>query len=102
LSLGTTDERWRRDLERLGAAFRSRGITVVSPAVQQGLPSLPGCLADYAGVMVDARLAREAPELRPDGARSLWFASPYPRDLPGLPRGHNLSGISLAAANVTG
>ncbi|MBI5364739.1 MAG: hypothetical protein HZA53_16305 [Planctomycetes bacterium] len=102
LSLGPPDERWREELERLGAEFAARGITVVSPAAERGLPMVPGALADFTGVLVDARRPRDTPELRASGARSYWFASPYPRDLPGLARARNLAGVSMAAANVTG
>lgn len=102
LSLGTTEERWRGELLDLGRAFAARGTVVVSPAAERGLPMLPGALAPYTGVLVDARLPRETPELRASGARSYWFASPYPRDLPGLARARNLAGVSMATANVTG
>lgn len=102
LSLGTPDERWRDELALLSRDFAARGVTVVSPAAERGLPMYPGALEGYAGVLVDARLPREAPELRASGARSYWFASPYPRDLAGLARARNLAGVSMAAANVTG
>jgi len=102
LSLGTTDERWRAELEQLGRQFVAARVRVVSPALQQGLPSLPGALPDYTGVVVDARLPRAAPVERREGAQSLWYASPYPRPLPGLAPARNLSGVSLATANVTG
>jgi hypothetical protein len=34
--------------------------------------------------------------------KSLFLASGYPRDIPGVPREHNFSGISFAIANMTG
>jgi subtilisin family serine protease len=102
LSLGTTDACWRAPLEAALAAAQRRSITVVAPAAASGLPSYPGCLEGAAGTLIDATLPRERPELRAHGARSMWYASPYPRDLPGLPRSANMWGPSLAAANVTG
>lgn len=102
LSLGTTDERWRDELELLGVGFAANDIVVVSPAAERGMPMLPGSLPNYAGVLVDASLPRAAPELRASGPREYWFASPFPRDLPGLARARNLAGVSMAAANVTG
>ena len=36
----------------------------------------------------------------PDG--SVFVASAYPRDIPGVPRERNLNGISFAVANMTG
>ena len=34
--------------------------------------------------------------------RSLLVTSPYPRDIPGVPRERNISGVSFAVANATG
>ena len=102
LSLGTSDERWREDLLTLAREAEQLGIVIVSPATHGSLPSLPGSLAGYAGVMMDARLPRDRPERRAIGGRTWWFASPYPRDLPNLPRSANLAGVSMAAANLTG
>ena len=53
-------------------------------------------------VIADPNRPRAEPQLREVGGRPFWFASPYPRDLPGLPRARNLHGVSLATANVTG
>lgn len=102
LSLGTPDERWRDELLAVAAEAERLGISIVSPATHGSLPSLPGSLAGYVGVLMDARLPRERPERREIGGRSWWFASPYPRDLPNLPRSANLAGVSMAAANLTG
>lgn len=102
LSLGTTEERWKDALVALGREAEKLGIAIVSPATHGGLPSLPGSLEGFTGVMMDARLPRERPERRASGGRLVWYASPYPRDLPGLPRAANLAGVSMAAANLTG
>lgn len=99
LSLGTTDPIWRRALEELE---RDPRVQIVTPASYAGLPSFPGSLDGFAGVLMDANLPRDRPELRAMGLRSMWYASPYPRDLPNLPRSANFSGPSLAVANVTG
>ena len=102
LSLGTT----RRDFADGWTSFLARaaeqGTQVVSPAAWQGLPSFPGSLDGATGVLMDARLERHKPELRENGTHRCWYASPYPRELPGLPRDSNLVGVSMACANVTG
>lgn len=102
LSLGTTDVARSAELRSRVDDCVERGVPLVSPATWRGLPSYPGALAGCTGVMMDAGLAREAPELRASGERSYWFASPYPRDLPGLPRDANLVGVSMACANLSG
>ena len=102
LSLGTTRNDWNEALVGIIARLHEHGITLVSPATAGGLPSFPGSLAGVTGVLMDATLPRERPELRETGEHRFWYASPYPRDLPNLPRGANLAGISMAAANLTG
>jgi subtilisin family serine protease len=102
LSLGTTEARWTEALLEIARDAARDSVEIVSPAAYGGLPSRPGCLEGFTGVLMDARLSREGPERRDSGGRSFWYASPYPRDLPGLPRSANLSGPSMAAANLTG
>ncbi len=102
LSLGTAELRWLDPLADLVARAAEGGTTLVAPASFRGLPSYPGMLPGVAGVVVDPAIPRDAPELRPDGLRAFWHASPFPRPLPNLPPSLNLSGPSLATANVTG
>lgn len=102
LSLGTTRQEWRGELETPITLARSAGVTILSPAAHGGLPSLPGCLPGVTGVLMDADLDRDAPELRRSGSTEVWYASPHPRDLPNLPRTANLAGVSMACANLTG
>ena len=102
LSLGTTLPTYRDRLEVLVEASSERGVRIVAPASMSGLPSYPGSLSGVEAVVEDSSCPRQEPASRQKGGRSYWFASPYPRDLPGLPRDANLSGISLATANVTG
>lgn len=102
LSVGTTRREWAAPLGELVRRAQEAGVTIVAPATAGGLPSLPGCLAGVTGAMMDANVPRECPELRTSGSSRLWYASPYPRDLEGLPRASNLAGVSMAAANLTG
>ena len=102
LSLGTPRADWNEQLAELVSAAAARGVELVAPAAFDGLPCYPGCLPGVSGVLMDARLPRERPELREEPGHRFWYASPYPRDLPGLPRGANLAGVSMATANLTG
>jgi hypothetical protein len=89
LSLGTANEEHREIfvdvLDGLG--------TVISAAEM-----LPGSLPGVVGVAVDEDCPRDEYRVR-DG---IYFASPYPRPIEGLPPKRNLRGVSFAVANVTG
>ncbi len=102
LSLGTTLPMYRESLEELLAVSLGRGVRIVAPASMSGLSSYPGSLEGVDSVVEDPDRPRQTPEQRQRGGRDYWFSSPFPRDLPGLPRSANLSGISFATANVTG
>ena len=102
LSLGTTRRDWVAPLEERIAKASERGTHLVAPATFQGLPSFPGSLQGVHGVLMDASVEREAPVTKSHGAREFWYASPYPRELPNLPRESNLVGVSMSAANLTG
>jgi hypothetical protein len=89
LSLGTENPEHRVPLEE---AVRDNGV-VVSAAVM-----VPGSLAGVIGVEADETCPRERFRER-DG---VFFASPYPRPIPGVPQERNLHGVSFAVANMTG
>jgi hypothetical protein len=59
---------------------------------------LPGSLPGVIGVALDAECPRDAFRYR-DG---VFYASPYPRPIPGVPVAANLQGVSFAVANMTG
>jgi subtilisin family serine protease len=86
LSLGTS-----KHAERF-APFVSR-VTVVSAA---GM--FPGDLPGVIRVAPDPDIARD--QYRVEG--ETFFASGYPRPMPGVPQERNLSGVSFAVANMTG
>ena len=58
----------------------------------------PGDLPGVIRVAPDPDIARD--QFRVDG--ETFFASGYPRPMPGVPRERNLSGVSFAVANMTG
>jgi subtilisin family serine protease len=66
-----------------------------------GLPlivTVPGVLPDAIAVRADENCPRDVYRFR-DG---IFYASPYPRPIPGVPPERNLNGTSFAVANMTG
>ncbi len=89
LSLGTANEAHRAGfLQVLG-----NDLLVVSVA-----NSLPGSLAGVIGVAADEDCPRDDFRYR----SGVFYASPYPRPIPGVPVTDNLRGTSFAVANMTG
>ncbi|HTS76964.1 MAG TPA: S8 family serine peptidase [Bryobacteraceae bacterium] len=89
LSLGTANQAHREKFEQV---LRD-GPLVISAAHR-----LPGDLADVIGVAEDADCPRDAYRYR----NGVFYASPFPRSIPGVPRERNLHGVSFAVANMTG
>ena len=89
LSLGTANP-----------AHAGRFLELVGPhpLVVSPVSLLPGSLPDAVGVEADAECPRDAFHYT-DG---IFYASPYPRPIRGVPMERNLSGVSFAVANVTG
>jgi hypothetical protein len=89
LSLGTANPDHHGPLiDALGS-----GMLVISAAHM-----LPGSLPAVVGVDSDENCPRDAFRYQ-DG---VFYASPFPRPIPGVPRSQNLQGISFAVANMTG
>lgn len=66
-----------------------------------GLPivvTVPGVIPDAIAVRSDENCPRDTFYCR-DG---IFYASPYPRPIPGVPPERNLNGASFAVANMTG
>jgi len=89
LSLGTTNPAHRERFERVLAS----GGLVVSAADR-----LPGSLSPVIGVAPEEDCPRDVYRYR-DG---IFYASPYPRSIPGVPPAANLQGASFAVANMSG
>lgn len=90
LSLGTTNE---EHVGRLSSLVSQGGIWVSAAG------SYPGLIAGVVAVEIDPNLERD--RVRQLGG-TRFAASPYPREIPGVPRAKNLQGVSFAVANVTG
>jgi hypothetical protein len=89
LSLGTANPEHRERFEKV----LTPGMVVVSVAEM-----LPGTIKGVIAVEEDAECPRDEVRVR-DG---VYYASPYPRPIPGVPLERNLHGPSFAVANVTG
>jgi hypothetical protein len=88
LSLGTENPAHRQAfVEAIG------DLLVVSPG-----SALPGSLPGVIGVAADPDCPRDVFRYH-DG---MFYASPYPRPIPGVPVERNLQGASFAVANMTG
>jgi hypothetical protein len=102
LSLGTTDDRHRANLEAAVRRARAAGAFVVSATPEMGRAWLPGALDGVVPVQLDWSCDRNSYRLLSENGRSSIAASGYPRDIPGVPRERNLKGVSFAVANATG
>jgi subtilisin family serine protease len=102
LSLGTSNEAHRRSIAAAVERASARGAVVVAAGEHDGVRWLPGSLQPVVAVKADWEIDRHAYTLRVEAGRTIVAASPYPRDIPGVPRERNLHGISFAVANATG
>ena len=89
LSLGTANPAHRERFER---TLKS-GALVVSAA-----NLLPGSLPGVIGVAPSEDCPRDAYRYR----EGVFYTSPFPRSIPGVPMERNLHGVSFAVANMTG
>jgi subtilisin family serine protease len=98
LSLGTPNFDHRRSMEELVDRAHEAGVLLVAARnAGPSMPVLPGSLDGVIGVEVDWTLSRDQFRFA-DGA---FFASGFPRSLPGVPPTRNLNGVSFAVANMT-
>ncbi|PWU08821.1 MAG: hypothetical protein C5B51_07250 [Terriglobia bacterium] len=102
LSLGTPNFEHLAEMERLVGRAREAGTLLVAARHAAYRPVLPGSLQGVLAVDVDWQLPRHSYRAAVDDRGIFFYASGYPRPLPGLPPGRNLNGISFAVANLTG
>jgi subtilisin family serine protease len=101
LSLGTTRIEARDRFQVLADRAWASGCVLVSARDSQRA-FLPGLLPDVIGVDVDWDLPRNRYRIARNNGCVSFFASGYPRPLPGIPQARNLNGISFAVANMSG
>lgn len=102
LSLGTINQSHRERFEQVVARAAERNVALVAAREMNGEASLPGCLPTVVGVDLDWECPRDAYRCVIEDARATFFASGYPRAIPGAPQERNLNGASFAVANMTG
>jgi len=102
LSLGTRNSAHATAFE--GAVARAAGSSVllVSAREADGQACLPGSLSGVFGVGLDWDIPRDLYRAQETKTGVAYFASGYPRSLPGVTPERNLHGISFAVANMTG
>ncbi len=102
LSLGTAEMQHETRLEEAVAKARRHGSIVVSAHDDAGTRWLPGSLDDVVAVRADWASHRDAYAVSSLNDRPVLATSPYPREIPGVARERNVSGVSFAVANATG
>jgi len=103
LSLGTTRiEAWDRFQDLARRAWSGGSVLVSARDTNSPHRFLPGALPDVIGVDVDWDLPRNRYRVAAADGSHQFFASGYPRPLPGVPQAKNLNGISFAVANMSG
>ncbi len=102
LSLGTANAEHRNGFTLAVDRVRSFGGIVVSALEINGVRALPGSLPGVAGVVMDAACPHDEYRVTHRHQKLVFGASPYARDIPGVPRERNLQGISFAVAQITG
>jgi hypothetical protein len=101
LSLGTTNCDHRSAFEQAIARATAAGTGIVSAFEMDAIPALPGSLPGVVAARADASKAPGEHGVRVVQNKKVFTACPFPRDIPGVPRGKNLHGVSFAVAHVT-
>ncbi|MFP5264077.1 MAG: S8 family serine peptidase [Blastocatellia bacterium] len=102
LSLGTARQAHGEYLQRIVNLATEKNIAIVAAHNVSGQMLLPGSLPSVIGVEADSLCPRDSYRTKYIQGAPVFVASPYPRDIPGVPCERNLSGISFAVANMTG
>jgi subtilisin family serine protease len=102
LSLGTARAEHESILREAVDRASAAGITIVSARDDGGVRWLPGSLPGVIPVQLDWSCPRHEYRVVEVDGQTVFRASGYPRDIPGVPPDRNLNGISFAVANMTG
>lgn len=101
LSLGTTNKEYIPLLREVCDRAQEKGTIIVAARDWQDKETYPADFANVLGVASDERCGQDSYFC--EGGDPIRFrASPYPRELPGLPQRFNLRGNSFAAAHLSG
>jgi subtilisin family serine protease len=103
LSLGTQNRDHEPALTSVVQEAVQAGAIVIAAGEQDGVRWLPGALPGVWQVLLDWTVPREECRVHVrSGAAPVFYASGFPRPIPGVPPERNLKGLSFAVANVTG
>ena len=102
LSLGTLNFKYESLFRELIGRAVAQGTILVSARKAGGQACLPGSLPGVIGVSLDWECPRTTYRCADERGQRVYYASGYPRSLPGVPRERNLQGISFAVAHMTG
>jgi subtilisin family serine protease len=101
LSLGSLNMAHRELFTSSVQRASQAGVVVIAARSAEGLPCLPGVLAQVIGVELDWDCPRS--RYRHDaGSERVFRTAGYPRPIEGVPPRRNLHGISFAVAAMTG
>jgi subtilisin family serine protease len=102
LSLGTARPDHGPALADAVKHAETHGVIIVSADQDdEGVQWLPGSLPYVVGVRVDWECPRDEFRVDRTTTRGVFYASGYPRPIPGVPPARNINGISFAVANMT-
>jgi subtilisin family serine protease len=102
LSLGTARGDHEPALTEAVRRAAARGVVLVAAAEDEGVRWLPGSLPGVVAVQLDASCPRDQYRVTDGNGSTVFRASGFPREIPGVPPERNLNGISFAVANMTG
>ncbi|HKF53903.1 MAG TPA: S8 family serine peptidase [Blastocatellia bacterium] len=104
LSLATNNPKHAERLHLVARAAARKRVAIVSACSIPGSNEqlLPGSFPEVFGVGLDWECPRDSYKVTQWDGKSVFLASGYPRDIPGVPPERNLSGISFAVANMAG
>jgi subtilisin family serine protease len=102
LSLGTARPEHERALTEAIGRAAVLGAVIVAAAEDDGVRWLPGSLPGVVSVRLDASCPRHAYRVAGGEGATIFCASGFPREIPGVPPERNLNGISFAVANMSG
>jgi hypothetical protein len=101
LSMGTVNLRHRDSFLAAIERAKNKGTVIVTALELNGEPMLPGCLPGVIAVAADPECTREEYRVAEREGKKVFFAPPFPLDITGVPREHNLSGVSFAVAHIS-
>jgi subtilisin family serine protease len=102
LSLGTSRQVHAQAMRDAVGRAAARGALIVSAYDDGDARWLPGSLPGVISVRADYTLARDRYRVAAADGVTIFYASGFAREIPGVPPERNLHGVSLAVANMTG